>query len=107
MQNLHDADLPVVELRQTLLNMAVAAGDLERAVNGRMIRHNGHPVLRNHFENVVANRSDSGLIRMHKGRKTDRIDGAIAAAMAVSRACVAETQRSAYSNPEAEGLFTF
>lgn len=107
MQHLHDDGLPVVELRQTPLNMAVAAGDLERTVNGRMIRHDGHPVLRNHFENVVASRSDSGLIRMHKGKKTDRIDGAIAAAMAVSRACAAETQKSAYSNPEAEGLFTF
>ncbi|PZX48803.1 phage terminase, partial [Cereibacter changlensis] len=60
-----------------------------------------------HFGNVVASRNDSGLIRMHKARKTDRIDGAVAAAMAVSRACAAETMKSAYSAPEADGLFIF
>ncbi|QFS82347.1 terminase large subunit [Roseivivax sp. THAF197b] len=108
MQNLHDDGLPVVEFRQTPLNMGVAAGDLERTVNGRMIRHDGHPVLAVHFANVVASRNDnSGLIRMHKARKTDRIDAAIAAAMAVSRACAAETAVSAYNDPAHGGIFTF
>jgi len=107
MQNLLEDGLPVIEFRQTPLHMAVAAGDLERTVNGRMICHTGHPVLRNHFANVVASRSDSGLIRMHKSKKTDRIDAAIAAAMAVSRACAAETNLSAYNSSEADGLFIF
>ena len=107
MQRLYDAGLPTIEYRQTPLNMAVAAGDLERTVNGHMIRHSGHAALRQHFDSVVASRSDSGLIRMHKARKTDRIDGAIAAAMAVSRACAAETSQSKYNAPEADGLFIF
>lgn len=108
MQRLYDDGLPTVELRQTPLNMGVAAGDLERTVNGELIRHSGHAALRQHFDSVVASRNPtSGLIRMHKGKKTDRIDGAIAAAMAVSRACAAETKLSKYNAPEAEGLFIF
>ena len=107
MQRLFDDGIPTIEMRQGPLTMGPAIGDLERTVNGRMIRHSGHPVLRHHFDSVVASRNDTGLVRMHKGRKTDRIDGAVAAAMAVSRACAAETQLSAYNAPEADGLFTF
>ncbi|KUF12403.1 terminase large subunit [Pseudoponticoccus marisrubri] len=106
MQKLFDDSLPVIEMRQAPLTMGVAAGDLERVVNGHMIRHDGHPILRNHFDNVVASRNDTGLTRMHKAKKTDRIDGAIAAAMAVSRAVNAETTRSAYASDDAE-LFIF
>lgn len=107
MQHLFDEGIPTVEMRQAPLTMGVAAGDLERTVNGHLIRHDGHPILRHHFASVVASRNDTGLIRLHKGKKTDRIDGAIAAAMAVSRACAAETNQSKYNAPEAEGLFTF
>ena len=107
MQHLHDEGIPVVEMRQAPLTMGVAAGDLERTVNGHLIRHDGHPVLRHHFASVVASRNDTGLIRMHKGRRTDRIDGAVAAAMAVSRAVAADSQMSAYNSPEADGFFVF
>lgn len=86
--------------------MGVAIGDLERTVNGRLIRHDGHPVLRHHFDSVVASRNDSGLVRMHKGKKTDRIDGAVAAAMAVHRAATGETNKSQYTGDDAE-IFTF
>lgn len=107
MQHLHDAGLPVVELRQAPLSMGVAIGDLERTVNGRMIRHDGHPVLRHHFDSVVASRNpSSSLTRMHKATKTSRIDGAVAAAMAVHRAVAGESMKSSYSGDDAE-IFTF
>lgn len=107
MQNLLDEGLPVIEMRQAPLTMGVAAGDLERCVNGRLIRHDGHPVLRQHFASVVVSRAaTTGLIRMHKGRATDRIDGAVAAAMAVSRACAGESNLSGYNDPAAS-LFVF
>ncbi|SLN62236.1 Phage Terminase [Roseovarius litorisediminis] len=107
MQRLYDDGLPTVEFRQTPLNMGVAAGDLERTVNGELIRHSGHAALRQHFDSVVASRNQTtGLTRMHKSKKTDRIDGAIASAMAVSRACAGETNKSQYSGVFAE-IFTF
>ena len=100
MQRLHDDGLPAIEMRQAPLTMGPAIGDLERTVNGRMIRHDAHPVLRHHFDSVVASRGDTGLVRMHKDKRTDRIDGAIAAAMAVSRAIQSNNTRSIYDLPE-------
>lgn len=96
MQRLHDDGLPAIEMRQGPLTMGPAIGTLERIVNGRMLRHSGHPVLRHHFDSVVASRNDTGLVRMHKGKKTDRIDGAVAAAMAVARAAANENRRSIF-----------
>lgn len=107
MQRLYDDGIPAIEMRQGPLTMGPAIGDLERTVNGRMIRHDGHPVLRHHFDSVVASRNDTGLVRMHKGKKTDRIDGAIAAAMAVSRAVAGESNLSRYNDPDSDGIFTF
>lgn len=94
MQHLYDDGLPAVEMRQGPLTMGPAIGVLERVVNGRALRHNGHPVLRHHFDSVVASRNDTGLVRMHKGKKTDRIDGAVAAVMAVSRAAANDNRKS-------------
>ncbi|RWX77334.1 hypothetical protein EPK99_15610 [Neorhizobium lilium] len=50
MQRLHDDGLPAIEMRQGPLTMGPAIGTLERVVNGFSIRHNGHPVLRHHFD---------------------------------------------------------
>ncbi|WP_347920282.1 terminase TerL endonuclease subunit [Paracoccus marcusii] len=104
MQRLYDDGLPVVEVRQGPLTMGAAGADLERTVNGHLVRHDGHPILRHHLSSVVAVRTDSGLTRMHKGRKTDRIDGAVAAAMAVYRLTLGQSNRSAYDAPGA-GIF--
>lgn len=94
MQHLHDDGLPAIEFRQNITTMGPAIADLERVVNGRALRHDGHPVLRHHFDSVVASRNDTGLVRMHKGKKTDRIDGAVATAMAVSRASLNDNSKS-------------
>lgn len=107
MQRLYEDGLPVIEHRQAPLSMGVAIGDLERTVNGHMIRHDGNPVLRHHFDSVVASRNETtGLVRMHKGKKTDRIDGAVASAMAVHRSVVGESNKSNYTGEDAE-IFTF
>ncbi|WP_054006161.1 terminase large subunit [Cypionkella psychrotolerans] len=107
-QNLTDAGLPVFTHPQSALIMSEATGNLVRAVNGEVIRHNGDPVLRQHFDNVaVSNNPQSGLIRMHKARSTGRIDAAVASAMAVSRAVTAHNKKSRYDDPEVLGLTVF
>ena len=83
---LDQADCQQVQLHLDECAPCLRKYDLERTVNGRKLRHNGHPVLRHHFDSVVASRGDTGLIRLHKGGRFDRIDAAIAAAMSVSRA---------------------
>lgn len=105
MQHLHDDGLPVFAFPQRPLTMGVAAGDLERIVTGKLIRHDGDPVLRQHFENVVTSRNPTtGLVRMHKARTASRIDAAVASAMAVSRATTAHETRSRYENENVLGL---
>lgn len=107
MQHLHDEGLPVFAFPQRPLTMGVAAGDLERIVTGRLIRHNGDPVLRHHFENVVTSRNPTtGLLRMHKATAASRIDAAVASAMAVSRAVTAHNKKSRYDDPDVPGLMT-
>jgi phage terminase large subunit-like protein len=105
MQHLHDDGLPVFAFPQRPLTMGVAAGDLERIVTGRLIRHDGCPVLRQHFGNVVTSRNPTtGLVRMHKASTASRIDAAVASAMAVSRAVTAHNTKSRYASPEVSGL---
>ena len=105
-QNLADDGLPVFIHPQSAVIMSEATGNLVRTVNGEMIRHDGDPVLRSHFDNVaVSSNPQSGLIRMHKQRSNGRIDAAIASAMAVSRAVTAHAKRSRYDDPDVPGLF--
>lgn len=97
--------VPMLEMRQGAATMGPANGELVRAVNGRLIRHDGHPVLRQHFAGVAAVVNDTGLIRMAKADpRHGHIDGAVAASMAVSRAMAGQNQESRYSDPDVLGL---
>ena len=55
-------------------------------------------MLRWCFENVSIHTDSAGNRLMHKGRSRDRIDGAAAAWMAVSRAAAVNNAGSVYSN---------
>lgn len=87
---LSDDGFPVVEFRQGWRTMGPAIAELERAIIGRQFRHGGHPVLRWCFENVVVQDDGKGNRSFHKGKSRDRIDGAVATAMAVARAAAGE-----------------
>lgn len=101
MQNLADDSLPVFQHPQSVMQMSRAIGELVKAVNGDLIRHDGDPVMRSHFDNVaVSTNPQSGLVRMHKQRSNGRIDAAVASAMAVSRARIAHEQRGLYENDD-------
>lgn len=78
--------LPVVEFRQGWRSMGPAIAELERAIVGGEFHHDGNPLLRWCFENVSVQTDSAGNRTFHKGRSRDRIDGAVAAAMAVARA---------------------
>lgn len=97
MSKLINHGIEVLQHRQSPTNMHGPICDLERVVNGRRIRHGGHPILRNHFESVVVKRATnaSGLTTMHKGtRHSNHIDGAIASALAIFRAAANDNTRS-------------
>lgn len=105
MANLAEDGLPAVGMRQGWVTMAPAIAAFERAILGRKLRHGGNPLLRWCVANVAVETDKSGNKSFHKGRSRDRIDGAVAAAMAVGRAAANEMRPSVYeSEARAEGL---
>jgi phage terminase large subunit-like protein len=100
MNSLLREGFPAVEMRQGWITMAPAIKELERAIIGGKFQHGGHPVLRWNFENVAIETDKASNKSFHKGKSRDRIDGAVAAAMAVSRASAGEDERSIYDTDE-------
>ncbi len=98
MNTLQEGGLPVVEMRQGWVTMAPAVKELERAIVGRNFRHGGNPVLRWNFENIAVHTDAAGNRVFHKGKSKDKIDGAQASAMAISRAAAGDTSRSSYDD---------
>jgi phage terminase large subunit-like protein len=109
LNNLLEDGFPAVEFRQGWVSMAPAIKELERAIIAGRFRHGGHPVLRWNFDNVAIETDKAGNKSFHKGKSKDRIDGAVAAAMAVARAAAGDTHRSVYDDPDArpDGLIIF
>ena len=89
LNDLLEDGFPAVEFRQGWVSMAPAVKELERAIIGRRFRHGGHPVLRWNFSNIEVRTDSAGNRAFHKGKSKDKIDGAVAAAMAVAR-CAAD-----------------
>jgi phage terminase large subunit-like protein len=77
---------PCVEMRQGWITMAPAVKELERAIVGGNFQHGGHPILRWNFDNIAVETDRAGNRMFHKGKSKDKIDGAVASAMAVARA---------------------
>ncbi|MAZ27999.1 MAG: terminase [Cytophagaceae bacterium] len=90
MADLAEDGLPAVEFRQGWATMAPAVKELERAILGRRFRHGGHPVLRWNFGNVQLHVDAAGNRSFHKGKSGNKIDGAVATAMAVARCAAGE-----------------
>lgn len=100
MNTLLEDGYPAVEMRQGWISMAPAVKELERAIIGRKLRHGGHKILKWQFENIAVETDKAGNKSFHKGKSRDRIDGAVACAMAVARAAAGENSGSVYSNVE-------
>jgi phage terminase large subunit-like protein len=109
MNTLHEDGFPAVEMRQGWVTMAPAIKEVERAIIGGTFIHGGHPVLRWNFANVSVETDKAGNKSFHKGKSKDRIDGAVATAMAVARASTGDTGKSIYSdtNERPDGLLFF
>jgi phage terminase large subunit-like protein len=56
---------------------------IEILIAHKRLRHNGHPVLAWNFANAEPQRDRIGALWIEKPSETKRIDGAVAAAMAI------------------------
>jgi phage terminase large subunit-like protein len=78
--------LTTVEVPQNYTHLSEACQVFEALVKAKRIIHGGHRLLRWNVENVAVKRDDAGRIRPVKPRRAGkRIDGVVAAIMAISR----------------------
>ncbi|KAA3529024.1 terminase large subunit [Agrobacterium tumefaciens] len=106
-QNLQNDGLPVVDFRQGFISMSPACDEVERAILEFKFHHSSNPILRWNFDNVAVVRDSAGNRKFDKGKSRDKIDGAVAALMAVRFAAIYQDNRSAYNAPDSAGIFTF
>jgi phage terminase large subunit-like protein len=79
----------MVEFRQGFSSMSEPSKFLEALVIDGRLRHGGHPALREMAKAVSTASDPAGNIKADKSKTTLRIDGIVAAIMAIGRAIVA------------------
>jgi phage terminase large subunit-like protein len=105
MNRLMNAGLPVVKFGQGFASMNAAVKETERTILSGNLKHGGHPVLRWNFQNCTIDRDPAGNEKFNKARSPEKIDGAVACAMALARARAGENGPSVYDTVAgAEGL---
>ncbi len=85
-QNLEGMGFTVVPFGQGFKDMSPPTKELMNLVLSQRIAHGGHPVLRWHMDNIYIKRDPAGNIKADKEKSTEKIDGAVAAIMALDRA---------------------
>lgn len=84
LQDQHGAS--VIEVRATTMNFSAPMKELEALVLAQRFHHNGNPVLRWMVSNVVCHTDAKDNIYPRKEQPQNKIDGVVAAIMALSRA---------------------
>jgi phage terminase large subunit-like protein len=74
-----------VAMRQGFASLSAPTKALEKAILGKQLRHDGHPVLRWNLANVSVESDATGNLKLSKKVSTERIDGAAALVMAVDQ----------------------
>lgn len=82
---LQDEGVTVIGFGQGYKDMSPAAKEFEKLVVCGKLRHGGNPVLRWMASHVAAESDAAGNIKPSKKRSTERIDGIVAAVMAIAR----------------------
>jgi phage terminase large subunit-like protein len=87
-------------------DMSAPTKELEKLIIGGMLRTNKNPVMRWMAGNVYIERDAAENIKPSKKKSTERIDGIVAAVMAIGRATSSPVQtESIYNSPEKELMF--
>lgn len=92
--SLSDEGAPMLEVRQTVQNLSEPMKTLEALVLDGRLHHDGNPCLTWMISNVVAHADAKENIYPRKQRAEDKIDGAVALIIALSRFVGSETTES-------------
>jgi phage terminase large subunit-like protein len=97
---LQDDGINMIEMRQGFASLSGPSKELLRLVLAGGLAHGGNPVLRWMADNVTARQDPAGNVKPDKAKSTGRIDGIVAAVMAIGRAATADPSggRSVYEN---------
>lgn len=76
-------------------SLSAPSKQLEALTLSNRLRHGNHPVLSWNMSNVTLEQDAAGNIKPSKARSKDRIDGAVALILAISRAMLRE-RKSVY-----------
>jgi phage terminase large subunit-like protein len=102
-QQLHDEGMEVAQMGQGFSSMSPPSKELEKLVLEGRYRHGGNPVTRWMIDNVVVRQDPAGNIKPDKEKSTEKIDGVVAAIMALDTASRNVVRTSVY---ETRGLET-
>jgi phage terminase large subunit-like protein len=83
---LGEEGLTVVPFGQNFASMSSPTREWERLILERKYRHGGNPVMRWMVDNVVVRQDPAGNIKIDKMRSHEKVDGPVAAVMALDRA---------------------
>jgi phage terminase large subunit-like protein len=78
--------LPVTKHGQGFMSYAAPMKAFMELLAGQKLEHGGHPVLAWHASNVMAKLDAAGNMKPDREKSTEKIDGFVAAVMAVGRA---------------------
>lgn len=85
-RNLEDNGLTMVPFGQGFASMSAPTKEFYRLLMEGKIIHGGHPVMRWMAGNVVVDTDPAGNIKVTKAKSKEKIDGIVAAIMALDRA---------------------
>ncbi len=91
-QELQGDGFEMVGFGQGYASMAAPVREIEKLVRGQELAHGGHPVLRWMVSNIAPSVDPAGNTKFDKGRSGDKIDGAVAMAMALGIAIADEVK---------------
>lgn len=99
----HDG-LPCTEHRQGFVSMNAPCKEFERRVADVELRHGNNPVARWMAGHCIVDTDPAGNIKPNKKKSRHKIDGIVAAVMAVGRAMAGDEQSSVYNHRDLHGM---
>ncbi len=78
----------MMKFGQGFQSLSPPSKELLRLVLEQRVAHGGHPILRWNMDNIVVKEDEAGNIKPDKKKAVERIDGAVAAIMALDRALI-------------------
>lgn len=106
MLTLQDEGLPVIQVPQTMAAMNMPSKQFEVLVVERKLAHGNHPIMRWMVSNAVLQTNAVEDIKPSKEKSRDKIDGVVAAIMALGRATARGNEKQGPSVYESRGVLT-